>query len=646
MKRNVCIVTSALVPSKAPLSYTKVRSAFTVEERFEQTKLTIESIRDYLPNSYIVLLDATPVPKAWKEYLVANVELFIDASKDVELKNLSLKCQYKGVAESTQKLRMLEQVERLAVEEGLEIENIFKISGRYRFNKSFEYDYFMRGDAANKAVFKPVPPWCFFYERQPTYYTFAYKVPFSMLAKFKYVLNESIKRMNTGKSMEIILPFVFSPSERHDIKSIGVEGFVAPTKQHFVEFDWEVYLAFNRDLLMANLRSPKLLLDHFNKYHRDEPHRVHTSNKPRVLCISHCFSGGTYFYFEFLSKCAELQDAIVLYYNTKVQLETADLTRVSVVHVFSVHGTNIDRMYLDAFLTKARAMGIKVYVTFHDFQWVLPAKPNMVLSELRTSEVAAANVPLLIKLANHAERIFVPSQYTHDNYVSITANAPELLAVLREKMMVVDNPDFENVHDNLVVPPLVDVDSSSCINIAFMGSLFISFKGSDHFLAVMKLLSNRYKGKMINYHIFGDPCNNRAYRTNFFFKRCQNHGRFEEDKLIKLLHDTNIHVVCLLGEWGETYGYCMSRIISSGLPIVYRNVGSFKTRLDPSAHERFFPLEELASPSTMVETFKKAICFVISNNGIFDYRDPHGVPLLSAGYVNADYIKHVYNKGA
>ena len=41
---NLVLITSVINTPKKPLSYSKIRSVFTREERFEQTKKTIESI--------------------------------------------------------------------------------------------------------------------------------------------------------------------------------------------------------------------------------------------------------------------------------------------------------------------------------------------------------------------------------------------------------------------------------------------------------------------------------------------------------------------------------------------------------------------------------------------------------------------------
>jgi hypothetical protein len=57
------------------------------------------------------------------------------------------------------------------------------------------------------------------------------------------------------------------------------------------------------------------------------------------------------------------------------------------------------------------------------------------------------------------------------------------------------------------------------------------------------------------------------------FANCIMHGRYEDGMLAELLHQHHIHIVAFPGDWMETYGYCLSRVITAGTPIVYRNMG-------------------------------------------------------------------------
>jgi hypothetical protein len=52
---NLVLITSVVKTPDKPLSYINSRSIYTHEERFEQTKKTIQSIRQKIPNVKIFL---------------------------------------------------------------------------------------------------------------------------------------------------------------------------------------------------------------------------------------------------------------------------------------------------------------------------------------------------------------------------------------------------------------------------------------------------------------------------------------------------------------------------------------------------------------------------------------------------------------
>ena len=56
---NLVLITSIINTPKTPLSYSKIRSVYTRNERFEQTKKTIESIKEKIPNHKILIVECT-----------------------------------------------------------------------------------------------------------------------------------------------------------------------------------------------------------------------------------------------------------------------------------------------------------------------------------------------------------------------------------------------------------------------------------------------------------------------------------------------------------------------------------------------------------------------------------------------------------
>lgn len=125
--KNLVIVTSVVSPTSDPLSYSATRSVYTAEQRLQQTKETIASVRSKIPNSCIVLVECSPPETV--DQLSLLVDRFINLYP-----NDSIRCTpHKSQGEA----RMLSV--------GLkEIENfnpdlIFKLSGRYFLTDSFDW---------------------------------------------------------------------------------------------------------------------------------------------------------------------------------------------------------------------------------------------------------------------------------------------------------------------------------------------------------------------------------------------------------------------------------------------------------------------------------------------------------------------------
>jgi len=79
---NLVLVTSAINTSTNPLSYTNTRSAFTHEERFKQSLITIESIKQYIPNPYIVFIEGTIINDEYKNTIINSVNYLHKAYED------------------------------------------------------------------------------------------------------------------------------------------------------------------------------------------------------------------------------------------------------------------------------------------------------------------------------------------------------------------------------------------------------------------------------------------------------------------------------------------------------------------------------------------------------------------------------------
>ena len=65
MITNIIIITSLIDCSRS-------RSAFTKQERLEQTKYTIQTIKEKIPNVFIVLIDCSSLSYEEKKYFKSD----------------------------------------------------------------------------------------------------------------------------------------------------------------------------------------------------------------------------------------------------------------------------------------------------------------------------------------------------------------------------------------------------------------------------------------------------------------------------------------------------------------------------------------------------------------------------------------------
>lgn len=133
-KKNLVIITSVINTSQNKLSYTKTRSIYTHEQRFKQTCETIQSIKKYIPNSFIVLLECGNICENYKKILKDECDIFINYNINKTINNIVHTSIYKGYSEITVISAFLNDNDISF------FDSMYKISGRYCLNNNFHYN--------------------------------------------------------------------------------------------------------------------------------------------------------------------------------------------------------------------------------------------------------------------------------------------------------------------------------------------------------------------------------------------------------------------------------------------------------------------------------------------------------------------------
>jgi len=150
------------------------------------------------------------------------------------------------------------------------------------------------------------------------------------------------------------------------------------------------------------------------------------------------------------------------------------------------------------------------------------------------------------------------------------------------------------INYNIINIPTIN---NNCINIGVFSPL-CRYKGERY----IKHLKNIYENDNIKFCIVGD--NIPYYKEKEFYDHIKKY---------------NINGFLLLNEWGETYCYLLTKIINSGLPLLYNNFGALKERLIdiPEHYFKVYDKEQQDNIdfSILEQKFNDFIRYIYKNNG-------------------------------
>jgi len=332
--------------------------------------------------------------------------------------------------------------------------------------------------------------------------------------------------------------------------------------------------------------------------------------KHKVIHITHQLGGGTQKHIdELVLLYPDYEHTFITSLPLNIDIETTKQTKLVHIHA-AILETNIGWNIINL-ADYFKRNDIPVYLTIHDYQWIFPVATGLSLEDIQKGmKPEKTNVDNCIKLFNTVDKIIFPSKRLFDNYHFFLDYIPS-------HHYIVNHNDILIRYDQFVVNNVDDT-----INIAFVGysALHKGIKELYQLAHVFKM----YYDKHVIFHLFGGP-------TVLDMKNVVSHGPYYDKQLINMLHSHNIHIVLMLSISEETYCYSLSRVINSGLPIVYFNRGSFLTRLSPEI-PRFFPCEN--NTFELQKQTIRAVEYVLENQGKKDYIEMKEDPELNEWYKN------------
>jgi hypothetical protein len=208
---DLFLITSVINTGNNPWSYTNKRSYFTKEERFAQTLQTIDSIRQLDDNSKILLVECSDLEENSMNILKNKVDFFIQTYHDPGVRYACLESIKKGYGE----MKQVEQACNFIVQNEITFKRLFKISGRYYLNSSFNKNQYSLTQFSFKMILHNVGS------------TVLYSVPYVLFDAYRQHAHNCnlFYEVNYPTGLETLLPVMCLP--RCDINNLGVSGRVA-----------------------------------------------------------------------------------------------------------------------------------------------------------------------------------------------------------------------------------------------------------------------------------------------------------------------------------------------------------------------------------------------------------------------------------
>ena len=217
---NLVLITSVICTSNTPLSYTSTRSVYTHKERFEQTKRTIETVKQKIPNLKILIVECSNLSFEQEDYFKKNTDYFLNLYNNEKIKNNTSGIS-KSLGEGTMTLSALKYI----IDNNINFNNLIKISGRYWLSDKFDYNKFNN----NNIVIKYID------NNRDNVFTALYQLPRETIIKFKIFLENKFTEMINCIGYEVLFAnFIKSETGMIiNLNPIGLEGYVSVAKEFY-----------------------------------------------------------------------------------------------------------------------------------------------------------------------------------------------------------------------------------------------------------------------------------------------------------------------------------------------------------------------------------------------------------------------------
>ena len=211
---NLVVITSVINTCNKPLSYINKRSIYSRDERFEQTKKTILSVRGKIPNCKLLLVECSNLPENITMYLQENSDYFINYYDNLSIRE-NVESKSKSLGENTLIINAIHYLKS----NNIQYDNFFKISGRYWLSNNYNYANF----ANNQIVATYID------SADNNAITSLFKIPKNSIEEYMEFLINNVNLMVNCIGAEVLFA-IFLKTIKTNVKilhRIGINGLIA-----------------------------------------------------------------------------------------------------------------------------------------------------------------------------------------------------------------------------------------------------------------------------------------------------------------------------------------------------------------------------------------------------------------------------------
>jgi len=212
---NLVLINSIVKTPDKPLSYINTRSIYTHAERFEQTKKTIQSIREKIPNVKILIVECSNLDDEQNEYFKNNSDYFLNLINQPD-KVENIYSISKALGEGTMTIEAINYIK----ENNIEFDSLFKITGRYWLSHNFNYENFENNNIIVHYIQNNINNTC----------TSLYKINKINVLDFQNFLIQNKNLMYNCIGYEVLFAMFLKLPKNNKIihlNKIGVNGYIS-----------------------------------------------------------------------------------------------------------------------------------------------------------------------------------------------------------------------------------------------------------------------------------------------------------------------------------------------------------------------------------------------------------------------------------